>query len=354
MMPKVSHTEKMEKVNEQINISEIVRRIVRKKRTYAMVLTVTFIVACCLILPVPRYYKSGVTLAPELGNMNEMGGGLSDIAASMGFNLNNTVLSDAISPELYPELLKSNRFILQLIDIPVKNIDGTINTTYYNYLDKHQKHNPLMVPFYAVKSLFTEKAAPTPAGHQIDAFQLTKRESDIFDAIRNKVTCSVDKKTNLITINVEDQDPLIAAAMTDSVRCKLQLFITEYRTSKSRHDMEYYKRLTAKAKQVYEKARQAYGRYADANMEIMLESFKSKKDDLENDMQLKFNAYSTLNTQLQAATAKVQERTPVFTIITNASVPLKPAGPKRMAFVAGMLFLAFIATTIYISRDLIF
>lgn len=343
----------MKETNEQINISEIIKRVIQKKWTYALILSSTFAVACALILPVPRYYKSGVSLAPELGNINE-GGGLSDIAASMGFNLNNTMLSDAISPELYPELLKSNRFISQLIDIRVKSLDGTINTTYYNYLDKHQKPNPLMIPLYFLKNLFKKKAAPTPQDHHINHFQLTKREYEIFSAIRNKVTCRVDKKTNLISIEVEDQDPLISATMADSVRYKLQEFITEYRTSKARHDMNYYKELTAKAKHTYEKARQAYGSYADANMDIMLESFKSKKDDLENDMQLKFNAYSTLNTQLQAAIAKVQEKTPVFTVVTNATVPLKPAGPKRMIFVAGMLFLAFIITTVYVSRDIIF
>lgn len=343
----------MKEGNEQIHLSEIVQRIIHKKWIYTIVLSSTFVVACCLILPVPRYYRSGVTLAPELGNVNG-GGSLSDIAASMGFNLNNTVLSDAISPELYPELLKSNRFILQLVNTQVTNIEGDINTTYYNYLDKHQKQNPLMIPLYAVKKLFMKKVQPSSKSQQIDPFQLTKRENDIFGAIRNKISCSVDKKTNLITITVEDQDPLIAATMADSVRYKLQEFITEYRTSKARHDMNYYKELTAKAKHTYEKARQAYGSYADANMDIMLESFKSKKDDLENDMQLKFNAYSTLNTQLQAAIAKVQEKTPVFTVVTNATVPLKPAGPKRMIFVAGMLFLAFIITTVYVSRDIIF
>ncbi|KGI21867.1 chain-length determining protein [Hoylesella timonensis] len=343
----------MKEGNEQIHLSEIVQRIIHKKWIYTIVLSSTFVVACCLILPVPRYYRSGVTLAPELGNVNG-GGSLSDIAASMGFNLNNTVLSDAISPELYPELLKSNRFILQLVNTQVTNIEGDINTTYYNYLDKHQKQNPLMIPLYAVEKLFMKKVHPSSKSQQIDPFQLTKRENDIFGAIRNKISCSVDKKTNLITITVEDQDPLIAATMADTVRNKLQTFITEYRTSKARHDMDYYKQLTMKAKQTYEKARQAYGSYADANMEVMLESFKSKKDDLENDMQLKFNAYSTLNTQLQAAIAKVQEKTPVFTVVTSASVPLKPAGPKRMLFVAGMLFLAFIITTVYVSRDLIF
>ena len=74
----------------------------------------------------------------------------------------------------------------------------------------------------------------------------------------------------------------------------------------------------------------------------------SKKEDLENDMQLKFNTYSTLTMQYQAALAKVQERTPAFTILQGASVPIRPAGPKRMIFVAVMLFLTFIGTSVYI------
>jgi uncharacterized protein involved in exopolysaccharide biosynthesis len=58
-----------------------------------------------------------------------------------------------------------------------------------------------------------------------------------------------------------------------------------------------------------------------------------------------------LNTQLQAAIAKIQERTPAFTVIKGAEVPIKPSGPKRMIFVLGMLFLTFLATVIYILKD---
>lgn len=90
------------------------------------------------------------------------------------------------------------------------------------------------------------------------------------------------------------------------------------------------------------------------NTDIVLESYSSKKDDLENEMQLKFNAYSAMNSQLQAARAKVLEKTPAFTVIKSATVPTKPAGPKRMIFVAIMLLLSWIATTVYISRDLFF
>ena len=68
-------------------------------------------------------------------------------------------------------------------------------------------------------------------------------------------------------------------------------------------------------------------------------------------MQLKYNTYSTLNTQLQAAKAKVQERTPAFTTIKGASVPIKPAGPKRMLFVLGMMVLTFFCTSLYAVKD---
>ena len=65
---------------------------------------------------------------------------------------------------------------------------------------------------------------------------------------------------------------------------------------------------------------------------------------MENDMQLKYNAYTTINTQLQAAKAKVQEKTPAFTTLKCASVPIKPAGPKRIVFVVSMLILSTIVT----------
>ena len=58
-------------------------------------------------------------------------------------------------------------------------------------------------------------------------------------------------------------------------------------------------------------------------------------------------------TQEQAAKAKVQERTPAFTVVKGAAVPIKAAKPKRMLFVLGMCFLAIIILGIYSIRDLI-
>ena len=71
-------------------------------------------------------------------------------------------------------------------------------------------------------------------------------------------------------------------------------------------------------------------------------------------MQLKYNTYTTLVAQLKAADAKLQERTPVFTTIQGAEVPVKPSGPKRVLFVLGSLFIASIIITVYAIRDIMF
>lgn len=345
----------MDNTSQEINLKALLERTLIKKWRLLAIAVIAVVVASVIIFPVPRYYTCSVELAPELGIPNGSGGSLADIASSMGININNGLVIDAISPELYPELMKSNNFVVTLIDSRVKSIDGKIDTTYYHYLLKHQKYSPWAKMLWPLMKLFAKKKPENVKGNQkINPFRLTKEEDDIFNVIKNNIKCSVDKKTDVITITVNDQDPLIAATMSETAMQQLQAFITEYRTGKARNDVQYYKKLTEKAKEIYEKARRVYGSYADANTDLMLESYRSKQEDLENDMQLKFNNYSTLKTQLQQAEAKLQERTPVFTVLKSASVPVRPAGPKRMMFVLGVTFIALLISIIFYTRDIIF
>ena len=282
------------------------------------------------------------------------------MASSFGFNIGNMTSSDAIYPTLYPDLMSSPNFIVDLFGIKVVNEEGDIKTDYYTYLTKEQKVSIWTMPIIWLKrqmnSLFPRKKDVLKSdgnSGDSDLLILSKEQSDVVSMIQDKITCSVDKKTDVITITVKDQDRLISATMADSVRVRLQDFITDYRTQKARVDLEYYTKLTDEAKRDYEEARRLYASYADANTDLMLTSFKAKEQDLENDMQLKYNTYTTLTTQLQMAKAKVQERTPAFTVIQGASVPQKPAGPKRMLFVLAMMFLTFMGTTVYIFKDFI-
>ena len=70
-------------------------------------------------------------------------------------------------------------------------------------------------------------------------------------------------------------------------------------------------------------------------------------------MQLKYNAYTALQTQLQAARAKLRENTPAFTLLQGAAVPIKASKPKRMIFVLGIMFFVTIVITLISVKDII-
>jgi len=188
----------------------------------------------------------------------------------------------------------------------------------------------------------------------IDPFRLTETELEILEKMQSNITCSLDKKTDVTTISVQDQDPYIAACMADSVSVRLQRFITQYRTSKARLDVDYYQTLSDSALVEYNAALQAYGEYCDANLNATRQTVISRKEQLQNELSLKQTTYQAYQAQLQAMKSKVQENTPAFTILKSASVPVKPAGPKRVIFVVAMCMLACFAEAVYLTRDLIF
>lgn len=342
-----------EKKNQQANVIDlrlVAKTLLANKRAFYKPMTIVFVLSCIYIFSVPRYYSSEASLAPEIDN--SMGGGmLSSIASSFGFDLSDMQTTDAITPLLYPDLMDDNGFVASMFSIRVKDQNGEIDTTYFDYLKEFQKKAWWSYPIKWVKDLLPKKEDKrASADVEFDPYYLSKKEDGIAELIRDNIKISVDKKTGVITINTKAQDPLICKTLADSIQDRLQKFIINYRTNKARTDYDYYKQLATNAKQEYEKTRQMYGSMSDASTNVSLKSVELKLEDMENDMQLKFNTYTTMNTQLQAAKAKVQERTPAFTVLKGAAVPVKPAGPKRMLFVFGMLFMTFIATAFYIAR----
>ena len=330
-----------------IDLRIVFKRVWENKKLFYIVLPIVFVLSCIYILSIPRYYTSEVKLAPEMES-SSTGGVLGSLASSFGFDLSNMQTSDAITPLLYPDLMEDNGFVSSLMSIQVESQDGEISSNYHDYLKLYQKKTWWSYPIDWIKSLLPKKEEETGSNNGFDPYNLSKKEDNIWRKARKNIDIGIDKKTGVISIAVEAQDPLICKTLADSIKEKLQVFITDYRTSKARNDYAYYKELAANAKHDYEKARQQYGGLSDANSKVALRSVELKIEDMENDMQLKFNAYTTINAQLEAAKAKVQEKTPAFTVLKGASVPVKPAGPKRMIFVAIMLVLATFCTIVYL------
>jgi hypothetical protein len=331
-----------------IDFIQIVKKLWPHRKTYYWVMPTTLILTYLYMICIPRYYNCTVSLAPESGGTS-ISGSLGSIASSFGLgNLAKLNSDDAIFAEIYPDVIKSKKFISELMVVDVKTKEGDVNCNYYTYLRDHQRTAWWNVVKSNIKSMFSESSTDNYNGKEkISTFNLTQVQDDVFGSAQNKITCSVDKKTNVVTITVRDQDPLVCATMADATCQKLQDFIIAYRTNKSRIDYEYYKKLCEESRKEYDKALDRYASCADAYTNSVLTIYKARVEKLENDMQAKYNIYTAMNTQMQAARAKLQEATPAFTVIECASVPIKPAVPKRMLISIVMMILSFFVLSVW-------
>ena len=282
-----------------IDIKRFVGLLSEKKRQIAILMALTTVLAIIVAFSVPRIYKSRVVLAPE-SSSNSMTSGLSSLASMIGLYGDNNMTGDAIYPDIYPEDPLPRKWIMSLL--PKQKEEGN----------------------------------PT----KIDPFHLTREQYNIVSGIQKSIFCAVDKKTGLITLELTAQDPLAAALLTDSIKNHLQEFITEYRTKKACNDLDYMHELYTEAKNDYTRARHAYAAFCDNNQDLRLMSYRSKEADLENDMQLKYNIYTQVVQQLQVAKAKVQEKTPAFTVVQNPVVPIRHSNTPKVFILATFLFLA--------------
>lgn len=319
----------------EIDIISLVNKVFKAKKTLLIITITSIIIGIGYALGQQKSYTASVIIAPEANSMG-MSQSISDIAGAIGMSLgNNNQGVDAIYPEIYPEIFASNDFIIQMFDIPIKT-NGEIKT-YYNHILQDTKTPYYKKPFAYIMSLF--KSTEPKGSNKLDPFQLTRQQDDVCSAIRGNIDCQMSKGNSVIYISVSDVDPYVAACMADTLQKRLQEYITLYRTQKARQDLAYAQKLNDDAKSKYEKARQQYVTFADANTDVMLASYQAKMEDLENDMQLKYNNYTSTKQQIQQAHDKIKENTPAFTIIQQASVPLKSSSTPRSVIV--IMFLLF-------------
>lgn len=331
----------------ELKLDALFRLVWQNKKLYIYVLVGTFVLSALYAVSLPRYYETKVLLAPEYSGGGSSLGSLGGLASLAGISLGNMGGEDAIVPSLYPDLISSIDFLVSLFEVHIVTQDTSYAGPLREYMETCQKEPWWTEGLQAVKNIFTQKR-PVDQSRTPDPFQLTKSETMLAQNIGKKLNCLVDKKTNVITLTVTDQDPLVSALLVDTLRTRLQTFITNYRTQKARNDLQYLLQLRDEAAVQYKAKQAAYAAYADANMELFLEANKSRLAKLKSEAQTAYEIYNQLLQRVEIARAKVLERTPAFTVVQNATVPLKPAGPRRSLIVLAFCMLAFMGTTGYI------
>lgn len=345
MKPQVPQAEAAE---QEIDLLELVQKLWAERRLIFKWCIIGAIIGLIIGFSIPKEYTTTVKLAPETQGTQPNLGGLGSLASIAGINLGGMSSTDAVSPELYPDIVGSIPFMTSLFRVDVTSADGQAHWTLAEYVSEELRSPWWSAVFGApFKALGWLRGLFSPTddlgesiGANVDPFRLTKKESEVVKALQKRIIVSVDKKTQVVSLNVTMQDPLVSAMLTDTVMTHLQNYVTEYRTNKARHDLKFTQQLFDEAQQNYFAAQQRYAQYVDQNQGIVRRSFMTEQERLENEMDLAFNLYNQTAQQLQLAKAKVQESTPVYAVVQPATVPLKASKPSKIATLIGCILLA--------------
>lgn len=333
------------------------------RRRWKLIAVNAFVAAAAglvIAFSIPRQYTASVSLAPEL---SEEGGGLSGslgkIASLGGFDLGGG--TDAIGPALYPDVIGTNDFLVKLLGVSVTTDEGG-QMDFKTYLTKHTR-----IPWWGYVKVGLGKLIkmmrPAKKKRQLGGGEdpgamnpkcLSEEEEQLVTSLRGAVYCKVDDESGVVGVSVTTQDPLVSMQIADSVVNHLQGFITRYRTSKACNDLVYYRGLEKEAAAKYELAKRKYAAYCDSHQDLALQSYRTEQESLENELQMAFTAYSQIRQQVQMAEAKVQEKTPAFTMLEDSSVPNAPVAPRKVLILFGCIFLGVLGTLGWIYVRLLF
>lgn len=341
--------ENIQKNNKEELVSLLKSIYLNRKKIYTTI-GISIIIGIVISFSLPKTYKVEISLSPESGSNGTSG--LSGIASMFGIgNASSGFGEDALTFNMFPEIVKTRPFALEMLQIPIQT-QTEDSITLYDYLDMEKKpwwshvmKAPGMV-IEGIMSLFREEPIDTIA--TINPFQLTKEQYKRIRMLQDVLEVETDKKSNITKVTISLQDPLTAAIVADSAIHKLQEYITDYRTRKAKQDYDFQLSLCEQYKKEYFEAQQEYAKFADANRNVILQAVTSEKERLQKNLTLAEQIYSQSMGQLQVLRGKVQEAKPVFAVVEPATVPLIPASPKKMLIIIAFAFLAFVLESAWI------
>lgn len=324
-------------------ILELIVKLWTNRTTIFKWCAVGIVLALVVGFSLPKNYKTGVIIAPEM--QTKTNSSISSIASMMGVNLNNSV--DAISHDMYADVIHSTPFVTDLLELPVTftRRDSVITTTFCDYMLNYQKKawwsHILQSPFKLlgwVLSLGKEEVEADEG--PLDPTNLPRDERKVAKYLSKEIHFMMDKKTGKMTISMELQDPKVVATVMTAVTENLKKYMSDYRTSKARQDVVNLTKIYEKRREEYHVARMEYAKFSDANRNMVLLSAQAELGTLKQEMDLAYQVYSQVATQLEGARIQAEEAKPVFVIIEPVITPNRKSSPSKAKLLVLYTFLA--------------
>ena len=284
----------------------------------------------------PKKYVAKTVMVPQVSDGQSKLGGLSSLAAMAGFNLNAGSTGSELSPTIYPQIVSSIPFQLELMNTPLNFSKTTEPVTFFDYYTKTNKLTflgylrkyTIGLPGTLIASLKGETLAENTGGNSPKTpIQLTENQKKVRKILSQLISLEVNVKEGYLSLSSKMPEPGPAAQLAQRAQELLQQYIIEFKIKKTKANLDFVQQRFDETSKDYNLAQQRLAGYRDRNRNVSSAIAGTELERLTSQYNLISGVYSELAKQLEQAKIQVKQDTPVFTIIEPVSVPTERSQP---------------------------
>ncbi len=357
-----NHSSKIIKDGE-IDLIALIRFFWTGRKTIIFITSIFLFTGLLIAVFSPVKYVSNTVFLPQSESKGSFGQ-LGALAGLAGVNLSSMVgEGGGIKPELYPKITGSYPFIHELVNYPLNYSEHKEPISFYqkSLADSIPSFISLIINYtiglpWTIKDYFTTppNLGSISGNNHNGLVLLDKKKESIYKSLSACISINVDKKTELVTVSVEMEEPLIAAQLTKKTVELLQEYVISHKTGQVRENLRFMEERFIEKKAEFEKAHKELFEYRDTYRNRVAERVDTHYQELEDAYNLSMGIYKNLAQQVEQARIAVKKETPVFSVIEPAKVPIKKDKPKRMTILLISGFMGVFFGLIYLIGRLIF
>lgn len=330
---------------DSIDLVSIVKTFWAGRKTVLISMGLCTVLGFAIALLTPKVYTVSTVMVPQMGGDKKAG--LSSLASMAGIDLGMTQSAE-VSPLLYPMIVSSNPFMLELMNTPVhfSEVDTMVSVyTYFTEVAKPGllgtvKKYTIGLPGVILGALINPQEEFVIHDEDEEMpLTLTKKQYRLKQRLVKNISLQVEKKEGYLTLTVTMPEALAAADVAQKAQSLLQDYITRFKVEKSQAELEFIQQRYNQAKA--EATREQYGVAVDQDRfkDLVSQVPQVKTSRKQMDYAISNSVFQELGKQLEQAKIQVAKDTPVFTIVEPVVVPTEDAGPSGFKTLVIWIFL---------------
>ncbi len=376
-MSNSAKTQKVRQVfsGDEVSLLELIGLFADRKHYILYTVAVFFVLGALIALTSPYEYEAKARILSEndgKGTINKSLGALQNLIGFSGTQVGQSNLVSGLSADMYPEIIKSEPFLLDMMqeefffqskgkrmsiqDYLLEERPGHIFSKMYGFL------RGIPGQFF---SFFEQQknweSSPTPGKEvgtsvkkkKLSIANISSQQHAVINQLDSRL--EIEAGNRIITLKVRMPEPLVSAELNVVVLEKIIEYVVKHRTEKKRDDLQFIEERYKEAELRFKATQYNLASFRDSHRGISSEIAKSREEQLQAEFNLNFTIYRGLAEQLEQSKIQLKKDTPLFTEFEPVSVPLTKASPNvpriMIIYLISGFLSGFLAIIIVIFRD---